>query len=220
MTMTKYVPPKYRERSFHCPQCGVLAAQHWHSTTLLLSMTNNSYQTVGQVFGMDRLALARCEHCNQYSIWRNKQMLFPDGGNASLPHSEMPEDVRADYNEARGIVGKTPRGAAALLRLAIQRLMPHLGEKGKDLNTDIANLVQKGLPIRIQQALDSVRVIGNEAVHPGQLEVNDTPEIAQGLFNLVNIIVDKMIAEPRMIESLYGTLPASKLAAIEKRDIK
>ena len=48
-----------------------------------------------------------------------------------------------------------------------------MGEKGKDINTDIGNLVKKGLPIKVQESLDILRVIGNEAVHPGQLDLKD-----------------------------------------------
>lgn len=130
----------------------------------------------------------------------------------------MPDDVKADYDEARGIVSKSPRGAAALLRLALQKIMPHLGEKGKTLDDDIASLVKKGLPSGVQQALDTVRVIGNEAVHPGTIELNDNPQIAQSLFKLVNIIVEKMIAEPKEVAALYDNLPPTKLEGIDKRD--
>jgi hypothetical protein len=67
-------------------------------------------------------------------------------------------------------------------------------------------------------ALDSVRVIGNEAVHPGQIDLRDTPEIAMSLFGLVNFIVEKMITEPKEIDAFYGALPATKLDQIAKRD--
>src|SRR5690348_4056488 len=92
------------------------------------------------------------------------------------------------------IYSRSPRGAAALLRLAIQKLCIELGEPGKNLNTDIGSLFRKGLPVTVQQALDAVRVIGNEAVHPGQIDFADTPEITGTLFNLVNFIAEKMIS--------------------------
>jgi hypothetical protein len=98
--------------------------------------------------------------------------------------------------------------------------MPHLGEKGKDLNTDIGKLVGKGLDPIIQQALDVVRVIGNNAVHPGKIDLNDNPETASKLFGLVNIIVTTMITARIQIGEMFDDLSDSAKAAIEKRDSK
>jgi hypothetical protein len=130
----------------------------------------------------------------------------------------MPPDVKADYLEARNIVGMSPRGAAALLRLSVQKLCVHLGEAGKNINDDIASLVKKGLPIQIQQALDIVRVTGNNAVHPGELRLEDDPGTATALFGLVNLIVDNRIAEPARIKQLYESLPAGARDGVAKRD--
>jgi hypothetical protein len=93
-----------------------------------------------------------------------------------------------------------------------------LGEDGKNINNDIKSLVAKGLPNKVQEALDSVRVIGNDAVHPGTLDLNDNREIAAKLFKLVNFIATKMISEPKEIDELYSSLPADKLKGIEDRD--
>ena len=93
-----------------------------------------------------------------------------------------------------------------------------MGEPSGDLNLKIGNLVKKGLPVTIQQALDIVRVTGNEAVHPGQLDLRDNPETATKLFDLVNIITDAMISQPKKVEELFKQLPKGKIEGITKRD--
>lgn len=137
------------------------------------------------------------------------------------PHVDLPHEVGDDYIEAYRIFNRSPRGASALLRLAIQKLCKALGESGKDINSDIAKLVKKGMPSHIQQALDIVRVIGNFAVHPGELDIRDNPEIAKQLFSLINEIVEDRISKMKKhdrILTLYTNLPQDKLDAIKNRD--
>ena len=76
-----------------------------------------------------------------------------DGLEVHRPTSTFRFDVRRDYEEASAILDASPRGAAALLRLAIEKLCKELGENGRDLNADIASLVRKGLDPRVQKAL-------------------------------------------------------------------
>jgi acetyl/propionyl-CoA carboxylase alpha subunit len=70
----------------------------------------------------------------------------------------------------------------------------------------------------VQKALDVVRVIGNNAVHPGQIDLRDDRRTAETLFGLVNLICEKMITEPKHVEAVYEKLPESARHAIEKRD--
>lgn len=167
---------------------------------------------------MQGFRVSECQHCKRFCLWDGKQLVYPPFTTAPLPNPELPDAVRRDYEEARSIVAGSPRGAAALLRLAIQKLCQHLGEPGKNLNADIGSLVKKGLTVRVQQALDVVRVTGNNAVHPGQIELSDDVERASRLFMLVNIIADQMITQPKHVEELFNALPEEQRAQIEKRD--
>jgi hypothetical protein len=170
------------------------------------------------VVGVNNLHLSRCYSCKKSALWLHDKLLYPAPSLDVECNSDMPDEIRADFDEARAIFFLSPRGAAALLRLALQKLCAKLGESGKDINADIASLVQKGLAVQIQQALDIVRVIGNEAVHPGQIDLNDDPTTAESLFKLLNLIIEERIAEPKRIKEMYDNLPTSKKDAIAKRD--
>ncbi len=203
---TPYVSPEMNASGYNCPHCGAYAQQTW-ATPYVVSdgpITNLRY--------------GYCSHCLNYTLWHYKKMIYPNSGTAPMPIPDMPNDIRLDYEEARSIVSQSPRGAAALLRLCIQKLCKELGEGGKDINSDIKNLVAKGLPPTIQQSLDIVRVIGNEAVHPGQIDLTDDVETAVSLFGLLNYIVEDRITRPKEVATLYAMLPSNKIKGIEDRD--
>ncbi len=145
-------------------------------------------------------------------------MVVPTAANVPQHHIDLPDNCRENYNEARDVVGRSPKAAAALMRLVLQKLMADLGETGENINTDIRALVGKGLSPLIQQALDYCRVVGNNAVHPGEIDLNDTPKIAYSLFEMVNFIVDDRISKPKQIQALYDSLPQGARDAIKKRD--
>ncbi|MBS7419074.1 DUF4145 domain-containing protein [Pseudomonas syringae] len=147
-------------------------------------------------------------------------MVNPVIGEASAANADMSADIRRDYEEASAILNRSPRGAAALARLSIQKLCKELGKPGKNINDDIGSLVADGLDKRIQQALDVVRVVGNQAVHPGQIDLKDDRATAETLLKLLNMIVDKLISEPKHIDELYSKLPEGALKGIEERDKK
>jgi len=210
MTNTSsYVAPAADAPAFNCPAdtCGAYASQSW--SPLVADHTPLADWLIG-----------RCARCGHPSIWRAKIMVYPLTTTAPAPNMDTPSDVRGDYEEARAILSRSPRGAAALLRLAVQKLCKALGETGDNLNNDIAALVENGLLPSVKHALDAVRVIGNNAVHPGQFDLQDNPEVAEILFRLVNMIVAQMITAPNEAKSIYDSLPQSSLNAIAKRDGK
>lgn len=167
------------------------------------------------------LSISRCFNCKKIAVWVYDRLLFPPELHGEEPNIDIPDDVLLDYEEARSILNLSPRGAAALLRLAIQKLCKFLGEKGENINDDIASLVKKGLSPIMQKSLDVVRVVGNEAVHPGSLDLRDDMDTASKLFRLVNLIAEQMISHPKHVNDMYdGLLPESKKKQIEKRDAK
>lgn len=211
----QYISPELKLKAFNCPHCHVYSHQDWY----YLNAASDP-DGFGQQHSDKRFMVSYCERCGQNTIWYGESIIFPQTSIVEPPNIDLPEHIKDDYNEAASILNQSPKGAAALLRLAIQKLCESLGESGKDINTNIKNLVAKGLPPKVQEALDSVRVIGNESVHPGTIDLNDNREIANRLFKLVNFIATKLITEPKEIDELYNSLPQSKLDGIKKRDGK
>lgn len=203
----QYYPPRYKEGQFHCIYCNVFASQIWQELFIHNGFAHQS-----------GISSSYCSHCKKRAFWHDGRMVVPDETSVEPPHQDLPSDCVPEYMEASSIFSRSPRSSAALLRLCIQKLLPHLGESGKNINDDIKSLVSKGLPVLVQKALDYCRVVGNNAVHPGEIDLNDTPEIAQNLFQMINFIVQNRITSPKEIEDLYNQLPQGSREAIEKRD--
>ena len=162
--------------------------------------------------------VSRCFNCKAISIWIYDRLVYPQCGEAPPINLDLPADIRRDYDEASRILDLSPRGAAALIRLAIQKLCKELGQSGDNINADIGALVADGLDVHIQKALDVARVIGNNAVHPGLLDLRDDRATAEALFGLLNLIAEKMISVPKHVDEMYAALPKEALRAIDKRD--
>ena len=179
-------------------------------------LDNSEYNAIR----LENFQVSKCFNCSDISIWIYDKLVYPQRGEAPPANPDLPPEIRHDYEEASTILDLSPRGAAALVRLCIQKLCKELGQPGKNINDDIAALVKTGLDSRIQRALDAVRVIGNNAVHPGSIDLRDDRATAESLFRLLNLIAEKMISEPKHVDEVYATLPANALAAIEARDKK
>lgn len=206
-----YIKPVVFQKSFTCPHCGVIAKQNWWN--IGLDSRNHANKESNEI------RVSTCHHCEKHTLWILNEMYYPNIGSAPFPNSEMPQSVKTIYLEAASIYSKSPRGAAALLRLGVQLLCKELGEKGENINDDIKKLVAKGLPELVQQSLDIVRLTGNDAVHPGLIDSDDSDVVLQ-LFNLTNVIVEYMIALPNKVSGIYSSLPENSIKTIAKRDNK
>ncbi|MBK1689349.1 DUF4145 domain-containing protein [Rubrivivax gelatinosus] len=216
-----YVAPEITIEAFHCPFCGTYAHMDWAWLVNRQAIT--------------KYLEATCSRCRKASLWlaydtknvhgnlkpNSGEMVYPDFGTAPLPEVDMPEDVVRDYCEAARIFSKSPRGAAALLRLGLQKLCRHLGEEGVNINEDIRSLAAKNtIPPLVVKVADTVRITGNNAVHPGEMCDDDFDHIASKMFELLNFVVKKGISEPRELEALYSMVPEGARKKAEIRDEK
>jgi hypothetical protein len=208
-----YKPAAFLEKSFNCPICGAYSAQEWYE--VLYRRNVNFQSTIAR-----SIRFCGCNFCNNLTLWVNESMIYPDSGNVPTPNNDLPVEVLDLYDEAKSVLAKSPRSAAALLRLGIEELLKYIFKTDKSINHNIAKLVKEGLAPKLQKALDILRVVGNNAVHAGQIDLNDNPQIAANLFVLINVIADDMITKPKEIDELYNALPESERETIEKRDKK
>ena len=202
---------------FNCPICGVESMCDIHY--LSYEYAHHSTDTYMLV----------CRACSNGSVWKQQnrkdnfnyelRLVDPIVPDAPPPAVDMPEDVKKDYEEARMVSSYSPRASAALLRLALQKLCCHLGEPGKHIDTDIRALAKKPeFGERLIKAADTLRITGNNAVHPGEMSEQDIDNVSNGLFGLLNLIVNAGISEPKKWDAMYNALPENPRKAAEKKD--
>lgn len=209
----KYTAPDFNKKSFTCPHCNTSSQIIYFNAC----WRNEKSWWETRIADAKFIKVGVCQNCDNAIIWIDDEYIYPEIA-LSEPNSDMPDPVKSLYTEAALICNKSPRAACALLRLAIERLCNNLGESG-NIDTMIGNLVKKGLPSIVQKALDAVRVIGNKAVHPGQIAFDvDDKSTAEMLMKLLNIITERQITEPKEIDGIFDALPQSAKDSIEKRD--
>lgn len=201
--MLKHVAPKFRLEAFTCPHCGAVAEQKWSDVQVperhLRSMETPFYRT------------SFCMACKQYSIWlifsdSSDRMVYPTGGTSPSPHPEMSGSVKDTYEQARSIAELSPCASAALLRKALEQLLmeyrPPKDGKKFYLNKTLESL-KKDIPESVYMNLESVKLVGDKSIHPGEIDMEDFPEITTALFELVNEIFEKLVAQPNRHKKLH-----------------
>lgn len=231
MSKEQHFPPTHAQGEFHCAHCGVYAKQRWSHLSAVGDVYTRRNQwkevtTRSNITGLtdvngnlpEEWTISSCEHCGQIALWKGDVMIFPKKIAVEKPSQDLSEEIQTDYLEAANVLNDSPRSAAAILRLALQKLCVQLGEKGDNINDDIGSLVKKGLNPTIQKSLDALRITGNNAAHPGELDLKEDVARVIKLFGLLNFIAEKMITEPKEIGEFYDDLPDGAKEAVQKRD--
>lgn len=204
--MAKYEQPELNKKSFTCVFCETLSEHTWNHRDI--SVQGYFYDSIVSDFNF-RISISTCNCCKQKIIWKDENIIYPKSTTAPPAIEGMPDNIKTIYEEAARVVSDSPKSTCALLRLAIETLCNDIIPTG-NLNNKIRKMVEMGLDIRVQKALDIVRITGNEKIHPGQIDDNDTIEIAKIMFDLVNFIVDRLIIQPKTIDDMFNNLPTEK----------
>jgi hypothetical protein len=219
-----YIEPKPNLAKFTCPHCHTISHQRWRECDFDFTCHAIAVRAPGtslsSVFGtrdLNPLKTSKCDCCGNSTVWVQQMLLYPNTGSAPLPNEDLPAAVKAIYGEAASVARLSPRAAAALLRLAVEMLCKDLGQSGT-LNEMIQSLVDaRRIPSQILKALDVIRVVGNEAVHPGEISKLDDEKSVQGLFAFINLVAEHAITLPRAIDKAFGDLPEGARSHIAKR---
>jgi len=202
--------PDSRPTAIDCPYCGV--------RTALTFRSHGSEQMRHRGNRLVEKSSTVCLSCTGFMFWLDAELVYPLSISGPPPTDDMPEFVKREYDEARRVAKTSPRSAAALLRLAIQKLVDELRPGKGGLDEKIGLLVEEGeIRRKLANMLDVVRVTGNNAVHPGQIDLNDEPERVDTLFRLVNAIVEGTIALDVLVSDAMASLPENDLKGIDQR---
>ena len=134
---------------------------------------------------MANLHISNCHSCNGFSLWVGGLLVFP------TRIDKTPELVEEDLEEAAAILNKFPRGAAALMRVCIQKLVPLLEDNGKEFNQRVSSLVRKGLEMEMQQAEEVLQVLRGDSAQLNSLESQADRETALRLLDSLKAVLER-----------------------------
>lgn len=138
--------------------------------------------------------------------------------------SEVPPQIRSDYDEAAAVLRTSEKASAALSRRCLQLLLREAaGTNAKDLADQIEEVLP-ALPGYLQKQLDAVRNIGNFAAHPQKSratgEIIDV-ELGEAEWNLdvLDLLFDFYYVQPKIAQEKRDALN-KKLADAGKPNMK
>nr|DAV01079.1 MAG TPA: protein of unknown function (DUF4145) [Caudoviricetes sp.] len=126
-------------------------------------------------------------------IGGKKLRIFPDSSARQFP-DYIPQQIRSDYEEACAIVERSPKAAATLARRCLQGMIRDFWGICKGRLIDEINALQDKVTAAQWAAIDAIRKVGNIGAHMEKdvnLIVDVTPEEAQTLISMIELLLDK-----------------------------
>ena len=118
----------------------------------------------------------------------------------------VPWELLSDYQEACDVLSISAKASAALSRRVLQSILDQQGYTGRNLATQIDNLLNetdsnKALPSSLKRTVDAIRNFGNFSAHPindvTTLQIIDVdPEEAEWCLETVERLFDHYYVRP------------------------
>ena len=226
------IPPELYASNFSCPNCKVYAQHEWNLAKANGSFVSQEIrgkdgENMGNIVAEndkfwlvednDRrgsieryikglgIRFSICSNCSHLLIWFGNDIVYPEIGIGPPPNPDLDEVMLQLYNEASMIATKSPRAAAALLRVCLDNLCKKCGRNKETIFSNINQFIEEEKLDNISAiAASLIRIVGNDAVHdpdkPGLIIDADDIKTVEGMFGLVNIVADQLITQPRQRE--------------------
>ena len=123
----------------------------------------------------------------------------------------MPQNIKDLYIEASSVFELSPRSSLAIIRLALDLLCIELGADNKDsLYNKVEWLYNENvINSEIKELAHGVRGLGNDAVHPRNIDDQIDKNDAELVFELLNIIVEEKITKANRKNELVNKFKTS-----------
>lgn len=159
-------------------------------------------------YPLETACILRCQNCMGLVLSIKQEPVWPIHSGLH-PAQHMPESVRIPFEEAQAIATASPWAACALLRIALERLVEHLGGKGRNLSERIDSL---GLALDERPLWDAIRKLGNDAAHEGLFPYGEDlgSDVVAAISGFVNLLVERHVAAPADAERLLSLLDSAK----------
>lgn len=158
-----------------------------------------------------------CRACENASVWRGKDLIYPQKAPGRAPSDDMPEAARELYEEARAVATASRRAGAALARASLECLLKELDpEAPKKSNLDDRiDRIRDKVSTATFKMLTLARHVGNKSLHVDNVPDNavllllsdDDEMFLDDVFESINMVVDEMITKPNIIDNRYEQLP-------------
>lgn len=206
-----YVAPTADDsvKAFTCSYCGAFSKMENNQLFYFLPGTHagsfffsNRSRSVPSFATRSNLYARTCDCCEATHLFikgigvKEGILIYPQKTTAPPAQEDMPEDILTIYQEAAAIVSISPSAACVLIRKALEILLARF-TKETNLSKMINTLAKEHQWIdKYKALLEAVRLIGNDAAHPRELNRADNQKTATYLFQFLNRCVNHLISQP------------------------